>query len=198
MGRVIVIEYVTLDGVVQDPSGAEGTAFGGWAFRREAGPLTADKFRLGTIMETGELLMGRVTWELFARLWPGRTGEFADRMNGMPKLVASRSLTSVGAWAHSTLLDGELGDVVDRRRHDHDVVVIGSTSVVQALAARDLVDEYRFLLCPTVVGEGARLFADGGRGAELQLTDVQPAGAAVLLTYERLGAMPAAEASPAA
>ena len=113
---VTVVEFITLDGVIEDPDGSGGTAAGGWAFRHGPEAVAGDKFRLGERLETGVLLFGRTTWELFAKLWPGRTGEFADRLNAAAKLVASRTLGDVSAWHNSSLLQGELVDAVRRAK----------------------------------------------------------------------------------
>ena len=180
--KIIVTEFVTLDGVVEDPDGTLGTPFGGWAVRHGQGPVVDDKFRLGPILDTGALLFGRVTWEIFSQRWPARTGDFAAVMNRIPKLVASRTLESVEAWSNSVLLDGELTDAVARATAERDLVVVGSTSVVHQLAAAGVVDEYRMLVFPTVVGAGERLFADG-IPAELQLVSVDATDPAVLLRY---------------
>jgi dihydrofolate reductase len=183
---VIVIEFVSVDGVMQDPDGAEGTPQGGWAFRFGPGPVAGDKFRLGPLLDTCTLLLGRKTWQHFAGIWPNRSDEFSTKLNRMPKLVASRSLdgADTGAWSNSTLLDGELVDEVSRRKATQDIVVTGSLSVVRTLVEHDLVDEYRLLVFPTVVGEGPRLFA-GGRPADLDLVSVERSGPAVLLVYRR-------------
>jgi dihydrofolate reductase len=183
--RVIVIEFITLDGVVEDPDGSAGTPDGGWAFRHGPETVAGDKFRLGEIMETGTMLLGRRTWELFAGLWPRRTDPFSQRMNRMSKLVATSTDRDLSDWPNSTRLEGDLSDAVRRHAATQDVVVTGSTSLVHALAADDLVDEYRLLVFPSIVGTGARLFASDGPATELRLRDAQPAGAAALLTYER-------------
>jgi dihydrofolate reductase len=133
------------------------------------------------------LLFGRETWQLFSKLWPNRSDEFSTKMNKAPKWVASRTLTDVGAWANSTLIQGELTSEVLRLRRDRDVIVIGSVSVVHSLMRHDLVDEYRLLIFPTVLGAGRRLF-DSPAGAEnLRLVSVEQTGAAALLRYEKAG-----------
>ncbi|MCO1656597.1 dihydrofolate reductase family protein [Pseudonocardia humida] len=186
MGRVIVVEFVTLDGVVEDPDGSWGAPGGGWALRHGPEAVIGDKFDLGPLLGRGALLFGRSTWELFSRRWPGRDGGFADAMNGAAKLVASRTLTDVGAWSGSSLVDGDVLDALPPLAAERDVVVVGSTSLVHALAARDLVDEYRLLVFPTVLGTGERLFPDGAPGAELALTSVRRRGPAVLMVHERV------------
>jgi dihydrofolate reductase len=179
---VIVIEFVTLDGIVSDPDGSGGTPAGGWAFRHGPQEIAGDKFRLGRTLDNGVLLLGRATWELFARLWPGRDDPFAKRMNAVPKLVATRTLADVSAWANSQLIDGELADCVRRERRD--VIVAGSLSVVRTLMAADLVDEYRLLTFPTIVGAGERLF-QAGSPAYLECLSAEQTGAAVLTRYVR-------------
>ncbi|MBW8802147.1 MAG: riboflavin biosynthesis protein RibD, partial [Streptomyces sp.] len=105
---VIVIEFVTLDGIVSDPDGSAGTPTGGWAFRHGPETVAGDKFRLGRTLDDGVMLLGRTTWQLFSRIWPGRDDPFATRMNAAPKLVASRTLTDTSAWGNSRVMDGGL------------------------------------------------------------------------------------------
>jgi dihydrofolate reductase len=161
MHRVIVIQFITLDGVVEDPDGADGTPFGGWAMRYGPEGVAGDKFRLGELMSTGVLLFGRRTWEHFATLWPGRTSPFADAMNDAAKAVALHGTADLSAWANSAAVDGDLADWVRRTLPERDIVVIGSGGVVSQLIADDLVDEYRLLVFPIAVGAGRRLFPDG-------------------------------------
>jgi dihydrofolate reductase len=167
---VIVFEFITLDGIVSDPDGSGGTPAGGWAFRHGPGTVAGDKFRLGSTLDNGVMLLGRRTWELFSRLWPGRDDPFSARMNAVPKLVASGTLTDVSAWANSQVADGD---------------ITGSLSVVHALMAGDLVDEYRLLTFPAILGAGERLFPAGGPPAYLECLSAERAGAAVLTRYGR-------------
>jgi dihydrofolate reductase len=180
---IIVIEFITLDGVVSDPDGSDGTPTGGWAFRHGRETVDGDKFRLGATMDDGVLLLGRATWQLFARLWPPRTDPFSLRMNAVPKLVASRTLTDVSAWNNSTLISGPLLDAV--AREPRDVVVAGSIRIARTLMAADLVDEYRLLTFPTVVGTGERLFPDAGKPTYLECQAAELKGAAVLTRWRR-------------
>lgn len=184
---VIVIEFITLDGIVSDPDGSAGTPGGGWAFRHGPEAVAGDKFRLGRTLDDGVLLLGRATWRLFSRIWPGRDDPFAVRMNAVPKLVASSTLTDSDAslWAHSRILDGDLVDTVKRERRD--VVVTGSLSLVDRLRAADMVDEYRLLTFPTVLGTGRRLFPTDGAPTELECLAAEQVGAAVLTRYRRVG-----------
>jgi dihydrofolate reductase len=183
---VTVIEFTTLDGVVTDPDGSAGTPLGGWAFRYGPEAVAGDKFRLGATLDDGVMLLGRATWQLFAKLWPHRDDPFSTRMNAVPKLVASRTLTDTSAWQNSRLLDGDLTEVV--RREPRDVVVTGSLSVVRALAAADLVDEYRLLTFPTILGTGERLFPEGGPHADLECLSAERVGPAILSRYRRVPA----------
>jgi dihydrofolate reductase len=185
MGQLIVIEFVSLDGVVEDPDGAEGTPWGGWAFRYGPEAVAGDKFTLGEILDTGVMLLGRGTWQRFSRIWPTRDDEFSTKMNAIPKLVASRTLDSVEGWSNSALLRGDLLEEVAERKKRQDIVVAGSTTVVDALRAHDLIDQYRLLVFPTVLGQGRRLFGRPGRPAGLSLESAERVGQAVRLIYLR-------------
>jgi dihydrofolate reductase len=110
----------------------------------------------GMYGDDGVMVLGRTTWQLFSRLWPGRDDPFSARMNAVPKLVVSRTLTDASAWTNSRVIDGDLADTV--KREQRDVIVTGSLSVVRALMADDLIDEYRLLTFPTILGTGERLF----------------------------------------
>jgi len=184
MGKVIVIEFTTLDGVIDDPDGSGGTAFGGWAFRHGPEAVMGDKFQLGEILDTGVMLLGRVTWQLFTHIWPGREDDFSRKMNAIPKLVASRSLDDVSAWENSAVLEGDLAEIVTKIRRDQDIVITGSAAIVGALRERDLVDQYRLLVFPTVTGQGRRLF-DGAGPIELELSKAEQVGAAVRMVFDR-------------
>lgn len=180
---VIVIEFVTLDGRVSDPDGRGGSPTGGWAFRHGPETVGGDKFRLGRTLDEGVMLLGRRTWELFSQIWPGRDDPFSARMNAVPKLVMSRTLADASAWANSQIVDGDLVETVEGEHRD--VIITGSLSVVHTLMARDLVDEYRLLIFPTVLGTGDQLFPDGRPPRYLEGRSVEPAGAAVLARYGR-------------
>jgi dihydrofolate reductase len=180
---VIVISFITLDGVVSDPDGSDRTPIGGWAFRHGHEAVAGDKFRLGSKLDDGVLLLGRTTWQSFSHIWPGRDDPFAARMNAAPKLVATRTLTETSAWGNSQVIDGDVVETV--RRETRDVIVIGSLSVVRALMAEDLVDEYRLLTFPTIAGSGDRLFPVGGKPAYLECVSAEQTGPAVLARYTR-------------
>jgi dihydrofolate reductase len=180
---VIVIEFITLDGIVADPDGSGGTQAGGWAFRHGPEAVAGDKFRLGSTLDDGVLLLGRSTWELFSRIWPSRSDPFSARMNAVPKLVATRTLTDTSAWAKSQVIAGDLITVV--RREPRDVVIAGSLSLVRTLMTEDMIDEYRLLTFPDILGTGERLFPPGSPRAELECLSAEPAGPAVLSRYRR-------------
>ena len=182
MGDVIVIQFATLDGVVSDPDGSAGTGYGGWASRYGLGPVKDDKSRLGTRMEQGVQLYGRRTWEQFARLWSSRDGDYARLMNTVPKRVATRAGIDATAWSNSAAIDGDPIAWAKEERQRRDVLVIGSLSLVHALAAADLVDEYRLITFPTVVGEGEKLFA---APADFRFALVEPVDAGVLTVLVR-------------
>jgi dihydrofolate reductase len=185
MGRLIVIEFVSLDGVMEDPDGSQGRLYGGWAFRFGPEAVAGDKFKLGELLSTSTLLLGRVTWERFAQIWPTRDDDFSTQMNSLPKLVVTRGRRSLAEWSNSTRLQGELAEQVRTAKSSGDVVVAGSASVVGALHDRDLVDEFRLLVFPVVLGQGRRLFGDVAGARNLRLVRADRSGAAALLTYAR-------------
>jgi len=187
MSRVIVIEFVSLDGVTHDPDGSDGSPQGGWAFRYGPEAVAGDKFGLGEVLDTGAMLLGRRTWQLFAGIWPGRDDPFSAKMNAMPKLVVSRSLEDAAGWQNSAVLQGDLVTEVQKRKQEQDIMITGSASVVRTLTAHDLVDEYRLLVFPLVLGAGTRLFPDGTAPVNLALVSAQTTGPAVRLIYTRTG-----------
>jgi dihydrofolate reductase len=185
VGKVVVTEFVSVDGVIEDPGGAEGFDRGGWAFKFNRGE-DGDKFKLDEAMESEALLLGRVTYEGFAGAWPSRDGEFADKFNNMPKYVVSSTLEQ-GEWNNSTVLKGDVAEEVSKLKQelDGEIVVHGSATLVRALTERDLVDEYRLMVFPTVLGSGKRLFGDADADKPLELVDAKPVGpdGVVILTY---------------
>lgn len=185
MGKVIVIEFSSLDGVVDDPDGRGGTPSGGWAFRYGPEAVAGDKFALGEVLDTGVMVLGRLTWELFSKIWPGREDPFSRKMNAIDKLVVSRSLEQVDSWDNSELLSSDPADAVRRLKQTRDVVVAGSLGVVERLRAEDLVDEYRLLIFPLVLGQGRRLFDQPGHQIDLDLVSAERRGPAVCLVYGR-------------
>ncbi len=185
MGHVIVIEFITLDGIVEDPDGGDHTAGGGWAFRHGPTAVAGDKFALGESLDHGTMLLGRSTWQKFAQIWPNRDDDFAKRMNAVPKVVASHQPVDPTAWSNSRGLDTTLDDTVAALASAGDVIVAGSLSIVRQLAAADLIDEYRLLTFPTTIGAGARPFPEGQAINHFTLTGVTLAGPATLTTYQR-------------
>jgi dihydrofolate reductase len=186
MGRIVVTEFVSLDGVMEDPGGSESFEHGGWTFQIDRGD-EGGTFKLEETMATDALLLGRVTYEGFAEAWPSREGEFADKFNSMPKYVVSSTLRRP-EWSNSTVVDGDLATEVAalKERHDGDVTVHGSAQLVQALIARDLVDELRLMVFPVVLGSGKRLFGETSDTKRLRLVDTKTVGDGVLiLTYGR-------------
>jgi dihydrofolate reductase len=184
MGKVIVSQFISLDGVVEDPGGAEEFDRGGWAFKFDRGP-EGDKFKSDEVMASDALLLGRVTYEGFAAAWPSRSGDFADKFNGMPKYVVSTTLKDP-EWNNSTVIDGDVAEAVAelKRDVDGDILVNGSVQLVQTLMEHDLVDEYRLMVYPTILGAGKRLFGETRDAAALRLVDAKPAGETIILTYE--------------
>jgi dihydrofolate reductase len=191
MGRVVVTEFVTVDGVMEDPGGGETFDRGGWAFQFERGP-EGDKYKLDELLEAEAMLLGRVTYEGFSKAWPSLTDEvgFADKMNSMPKYVVSTTLRDP-EWNNTTVLSGDVVEEVRalRRQTGGNILVAGSASLVGALAEHDLVDEYRLMVYPIVLGHGKRLFRDGLQKTGLQLVEGKPVGDAgvVVLTYRKAG-----------
>jgi dihydrofolate reductase len=185
VGRIVVTEFVSLDGVMEDPGGAEDFRHGGWTFEIERGE-EGDRFKLDETLGADALLLGRVTYEGFADAWPSRDGEFADKFNAMPKYVVSSTLGDP-EWANSTVLKGSLADEVAalKQKHDGDIVVHGSASLVQALLEQDLVDELRLMVFPVVLGTGKRLFGDTGDKKPLLLVDSRVVGAGVAILVYR-------------
>jgi dihydrofolate reductase len=186
MGKIVVSQFITVDGVVEDPGGSEGFDRGGWAFKYKRGP-EGDKFKLDEVMASDALLLGRVTYEGFAAAWPSRSDEagFADKFNSMPKYVVSTTLKDP-SWNNSTVLDGDLAEAVTKlkQQFDGDILVNGSVQLVRSLLERGLVDEYRLMVFPTVLGAGKRLFGDSAQAAALRLTESKPAGETLILIYE--------------
>jgi dihydrofolate reductase len=176
MGRIVVTEFISLDGVVEDPGGAEDFRHGGWSFEFDRG-AEGDKFKLDETLEADALLLGRVTYEGFAAAWPERDGEFADKFNSMPKYVVSSTLSNP-EWSNSTVLDGDVaGSVANLKQElDGDIVVHGSVQLVQALIEEDLVDELRLMVFPVVLGSGKRLFGETSDKKRLRLTSSQTVG----------------------
>jgi dihydrofolate reductase len=183
MGRIVVSEFISVDGVIEDPGGAEDFEHGGWAFAIARGD-EGDRFKLDETMESDALLLGRTTYEGFAEAWPSREGEFADKFNNMPKYVVSDSMGEA-EWANSTVIAGnDLAAEVAKLKEGHESIVVhGSATLVRALLDQGLVDELRLMVYPLLLGTGKRLFGDSGK-QPLTLADSQIVGDGVaILTY---------------
>lgn len=187
MRKVIVSEFVTLDGVMEDPGGAEKFEHGGWTRPFWGGEI--GKFKLDELFAGDALLLGRVTYQGFAAAWPSRTDAagFADRMNNLPKFVVSTTLKEVG-WNNSRLIRGNVAEEVSKlkQRPGQDILVAGSALLVNTLMQHDLVDEYRLLVYPVVLGSGKRLFGDA-RNTTLTLVETKTFSSAVVLLCYRTG-----------
>jgi dihydrofolate reductase len=184
MGKVVITENVSLDGVIQDPAGVEGFKHGGWVGkvtdRAEAGTRLLDE-ALGAEAQ----LFGRRTYEFLASRWPSREGALADRLNSMPKYVVSSTLKDP-EWNNTTMLKGDPVEEVSKlkQRLDGEIVVAGSIQLARALIEHDLVDELRLLVYPVVLGAGERLFGETGDKKPVRLVGTRTLDDLVLLTYE--------------
>jgi dihydrofolate reductase len=184
MSRIVVTEFISLDGVIEDPGGSEDYKHGGWSFEIERGE-EGDKFKLDETAASEALLLGRKTYEGFAEAWPSREGEFADKFNNMPKYVVSSTLNDP-EWTNTTVIGGDLPAEVSRLKTelDGDIVVHGSAQLVQALVDEGLVDELRLMVFPVVLGAGKRLFGETSDKRPLRLADSKIVGDGVaILTY---------------
>jgi dihydrofolate reductase len=184
MGKLVVTEFISLDGVIEDPGGAEGFRHGGWTFSFEAGDASG-AFKFGELASSDAQLLGRVTYEGFAKAWPTMegTGEFGEKMNSMPKYVVSSTLTEP-TWENTTVLRGDLATEVRavKERYEGDILVAGSARLVQGLLERDLVDELRLMVFPIVLGTGKRLFGELGDKQRFSLAETVEFGDGVVLS----------------
>jgi dihydrofolate reductase len=188
VGRIIITEFVSLDGVMEDPGGSEDFKYGGWSFEFSRGE-EGDKFKVDETNNAAAMLLGRATYEGFAEAWPSREGEFADRFNNMPKYVVSSTLTDP-EWTNTTVLDGDVKQAVTKLKDeiDGDIVVHGSAQLARTLLDLDLVDEVRLMVFPVVLGAGKRLFGDTSEKKTLRLTDSRIVGDGVaIMVYGRAG-----------
>jgi dihydrofolate reductase len=181
MGRLIVIQFTTLDGIVEDPDGSDGTEHGKWAMRHGPQAVAGDKFHLGSILDQATLLFGRRTWEHFSDLWPHRDDDFSRAMNAAAKAVLTHRRLDEARWSNSRAITEPLKDWLTEELRSIDVVVIGSQSIVATLTDDGLVDEYRLLIFPTALGSGRRLFQ---HAQHLRLVSTEQVGPAVLAVLE--------------
>jgi len=185
MGKVVVSQFITVDGVVEDPGGSENLDRGGWAFEFDRGD-EGDAFKMDELAKSDALLLGRTTYEGFAAAWPSRSGDpFSEKFNSMPKYVVSSTLEDP-EWNNSTVLTGDLSAAVTelREQFDGDILVNGSVQLARELGELGLVDEYRLMVFPTVLGGGKRLFGETAATEPLRLTESRPAGETLILIYE--------------
>ena len=187
MGNIVVTTNVSLDGVVQDPDGQEGFRHGGWFGQFGGKDLEGwTKVETEEALRSQAILLGRKSDEWFASRWLGRTGEWADRLNSMPKYVVSSTLTEA-KWSNSTVLRDDVVEEVSKLKKDieGDILVYASYQLVRALIQHDLVDEFRLVVFPVVLGEGKRLFGDASEATPLRLVCAETIGEGLsLLTYE--------------
>jgi len=185
MGRIIVTEFVSLDGVMEAPGGGENFKHAGWTFQIKRGE-EGDKFKLDETFESEALLLGRVTYEGFARAWPKMKNAFADKFNNMPKYVVSSTLKTA-EWNNSTILNGNvIEDVGALKSKLHgNIVVHGSARLAQALIANDLIDELRLMVFPVILGSGKKLFGESDEKKPMRLTSARTVGDGVsIMIYE--------------
>ena len=185
MGRIVVTEFVSLDGVMQDPGGAEDFKYGGWSFEFSRGE-EGDKFKYDEVLDSDALLLGRVTYDGFADAWPQREGDFADRFNNLPKYVVG-SKADASRWTNTTVLDSDPIEAVRRVRDEHsgNIYVHGSRQLAQTLFEHDLVDQLNLMVFPVVLGSGDRIFGETSDKKKLRLVDSKVVGDGVaILIYE--------------
>ncbi len=190
MGKLVVTEFITLDGVIEDPGGAEKDRFdrGGWAFQFDRGP-DGDKFKLDELMAADAQLLGRVTYEGFAKAWPAMeetTGDFGKKMNAMPKVVVSTTLTEA-TWNNSTIIRSDVPEEVRKLkdRYEGDILVAGSAALVQSLLRYELVDQLNLMVFPVLLGAGKKLFADEAERAAFKVDDLRTSGEVAIVVLSR-------------
>lgn len=185
MGKIVVSEFVSLDGVMEDPGGAEGTKYGGWTF--DFSSPEQEQFKAEELVKADALLLGRRTYQGFAAAWPTMegTGAYGEKMNSMPKYVVSTTITEP-TW-NATVLKGDLAGELPKLKQQiaQDILVFGSGQLVQALVAQDLIDEYRLMVFPVILGAGKRIYPEGVEKKTLRLVETRPLASGVtILTYE--------------
>jgi len=186
MGRIVVTEFVSLDGVMEDPGGSEHSKHGAWTFNFNRGD-EGNKFKMDETNNAEAQLMGRVTYEGFAAAWPQRSGDpFSDKFNSMPKYVISQTLKKAD-WNNSTILKGNVVEEVKnlKQRLKGDILVSGSAKLVQTLIANDLVDQLNLMVFPVILGSGKRLFGHTSEMKTLRLAESKPVGDGVLILIYR-------------
>jgi len=187
MGKLVVTEFVSIDGVFEDPGGAEDYEYGGWTFEYDRGD-DGNQFKLDELMEADVQLLGRVTYEGFAAAWPSREGPFAEKLNNDPKYVVSTTL-SEPEWQNTTVISSDVADRISKLKEETDgtVLVAGSGTLVETLLGSDLVDELRLMVFPTILGRGRRVFPDGIDRLKFKLASSRTVGpdGVLVQVYER-------------
>ena len=180
MAKIIVTEFVSLDGVVEDPGGSENFKYGGWTFEIDQGD--GPQFKLQETQQSDALLLGRVTYEGFAAAWPSREGEFADKFNQMPKYVVSSTLDNP-EWNNPTVLKGDPVESVRKLKQEQDgtIVVHGSIQLAQTLLDNALVDQLNLMIFPVILGSGKGLWGETSEKKRLQLKESRPVGDGILI-----------------
>jgi dihydrofolate reductase len=188
MRKVVVSEFITLDGVFESPGGGEDFKHGGWSFQFNTGP-EGQRYKLDEVMRADALLLGRTTYQGFAAAWPSMKDDagFADKMNGMPKYVVSTTLQTA-EWTNSTVLGGDVAAEVTKLKQQDggEILINGSGQLVRTLLGHGLIDEVRLMVYPIVLGSGKHLFDHVQTPAKLRLVDTTPVGpdGVVILTYQ--------------
>jgi dihydrofolate reductase len=176
MGKLVVTEFVSVDGVCEDPGGSEEFEHGGWTFEYDRGD-EGNAFKLDELMEAEVQLLGRVTYEGFAAAWPGRDGPFAEKLNSDPKVVVSTTLTDP-EWQNTTVVSADVPGQIRKLKDETEgtILVAGSGTLVRTLLDADLVDELRLMVFPTILGRGRRLFPEGIDRRRLELVESRTVG----------------------
>src|SRR5689334_1847855 len=176
MGNLVVTEFVSLDGVFEDPGGAEDYEYGGWTFEYDRGD-DGNKFKLDELMDADVQLLGRVTYEGFAEAWPSREGSFADKLNNDPKYLVSTTVTDP-SWQNTTVISENVVDEIRKLKDETDgaILVSGSGKLVATLLENDLVDELRLMIFPTILGRGRRVFPEGIDRLKFKLAESREVG----------------------
>ena len=188
MGKLVVTEFVSIDGVFEDPGGSESYEHGGWTFEYQRGE-DGDQFKLDELMHAEVQLLGRVTYEAFAAAWPSREGPFAEKLNADRKVVVSTTLEDP-TWANTTVISANVPDEIAKLKAETKgtILVAGSGTLVATLLANDLVDELRLMVFPTILGRGKRVFPDGIDRLKFRLTEARTVGSdgVQVQTFERI------------
>ncbi len=189
MGKLVVTEFVSVDGVFEDPGGSEDFEYGGWTFEYDRGD-EGNQFKLDELMGSDVTLLGRVTYEGFAEAWPSREGEFADKLNNDPKVVVSNTLENP-EWNNTTVVSGDVVGGLKQLKEETagQILVHGRGTLVSTLLENDLVDELRLMVFPTILGRGKRAFPDGIDRLKFTLTELRTVGpdGVHVEVYERAG-----------